>query len=410
MITGPFGYGKTSIAYYIISKLEKEGYETTFASDLEHIIRHFDPNKKPLFLMDDILGKYSSNISDVVDKLEKCSSTIPPILKSDTTKVLIICRTYIFQLYAQYFGSLREHVPFIHKNLIAESLQLNLEERKEIYQSYFDSDPKELISDTILILYQFYPLICSSHNKEFVLKYFNHPHKIVAAEISGILQHSDTCYLALAILVVLNNEIDHKMLSDILNSQKTNNIIFQEILRESCFIQYPSKHAFMSLNGEFIKENETLLSFLCPELFEIVAACIWGSFIQTILKYSSSSFIKKRLQLFSKQKKKHYSIAVSVNKDMELEYYQRLTSDMNNNCIVDVLSNELFQSKKRRERFLFHIRKHVKLQKLVDNSTGSNVIHILSSLGYSDIIGAILEYPDCPDINKRNVNGETPYI
>ncbi|CAG2187816.1 unnamed protein product [Mytilus edulis] len=71
LITGPFGSGKTAIAYYIISKLEKEGYEIIVAAKPEDIVRRFRINQSQLFLFDDILGKYSSNISDITDGWEK---------------------------------------------------------------------------------------------------------------------------------------------------------------------------------------------------------------------------------------------------------------------------------------------------------------------------------------------------
>ncbi|XP_052077391.1 uncharacterized protein LOC127715391 isoform X2 [Mytilus californianus] len=412
LITGPFGSGKTAIAYHIISRLEKEGYEITVASDPEQIVRRFHRNQRQLFLMDDILGKYSSNIPDIIAKLEKCGSAINTIFeKSDTVKVLITCRTYIFQLYAQYFESLREHVSFIHKNLIAENLRLKLEERKEIYKSYFESDPPELISDDILILYHFYPLICSSHNKEYVLEYFKHPKKIVSAEISGFKRLSDTGYLALAILVVLNNRVENKMLLDMINSKKTDHIIFKDICDESCFDQYPSKSmllmTFTSLKGEFIKGDDTFLSFLCPELFDIVAMCIGGSFIKSILTHSSSVFIKEKLRLFSSQTDgcRH---AITVQQNMEDHFYRRLTSDMNNNFIDDVLCNHLFHSAENRAKFLIHVRKQVKVKMLEDRETESNVLHIVSLVGYSDVIRHFLRYSDCPDINKKNKRGETP--
>lgn len=412
MITGPFESGKTAIAYHISSELEKEGYIIAVTSDPEEIVRRFNRNKRQLFLMDDILGKYSSNILNSIDKLEKCGSILNSVLtKSDNVKVLITCRTYIFQLYAQYFESLRKRVSFIHKNLFSQDLRLKLEERKKIYKSYFESNPPEIISDDILLLYHFYPLICSSHNKEYVLEYFKYPQKIISAEIADFKRLSDTGYLALAIIVVLNNKVENRTLLDMINYEKTEHVIFKDICDESCFDQHPSKSmmltTFTSLKGEFIKSDNTSLSFLCPELYEIVAMCIGGSFIKSILKHSSSVFIKEKLQLFSSETDgcRH---AITVKQNMEDHFYRRLTSDMNNSFIDNVLSNPTFHSAENRAKFLIHVRKQVKVKMLEDTATGSNVLHIVASLGYSDFIRHFLRHSDCPDINKKNKKGETP--
>ncbi|XP_071125223.1 uncharacterized protein [Mytilus edulis] len=413
LITGPFGSGKTITAHYIISKLENKGYETILVSNPEQIERHFHSNKKLLFLMDDILGKYSSNASDIIDKLKKCGSTINSIFKrrNNTAKMLITSRTYIFQLYEQYFNIFRKHVSFIHKNLISENLQLDLKERKKIYKSYFESDPTELIADNILSLYRFYPLMCSSYKGEHMLEYFKHPNEIVSAEISAMQRRSDISYLALAILVVFNNRVENTMPFGMNNSEKMYSSVLQYIFNESCFDQYPSMHmlhmTFMSLKGEFIKEDDTFLSFLCPELFDIVAVCIGGSFIQSILTHSSSVFIKEKLQLWSTPGNTR-SHAITVQHNMENRFFRRLISDMNSNIILDVLSNKLFMSHENRIKFLAHLQKHVKSKMLVDKETGSNILHIVSSLGYSDFIHHLIRFDKHPGINKKNNDGETP--
>ncbi|CAG2244764.1 unnamed protein product [Mytilus edulis] len=94
---------------------------------------------------------------------------------------------------------------------------------------------------------------------------------------------------------------------------------------------------FGSLKGEFIKDNEMFLSFLCPELFDIAAKCIGGSFMQSILKHSSSVFIKEKLQL-SPPHGNDCAYAITVPNDMEDQFSERLISDMNNNFIFDVLN------------------------------------------------------------------------
>ncbi|CAC5380433.1 unnamed protein product [Mytilus coruscus] len=411
LITGPFGSGKTTIVHHIISKFRKEGFEATFASDPKEIVRRSNhvQNQRQLFVIDDVFGKYSSNISDITDRWEQFGSTLRSILlESSTVKVIITSRTYIYLLNAKCFENLRNHVSFIHKDLNSEKLRLNLEERRNIYKSYFRCDPPKSISDDILLLYHFYPAMCSSYNKENILEYFKHPDEIISAEISDMQRRSDIAFLALAVLVILNNRVENKILSGMNKSEKLDNIL-RAICVESSFNQYPSQHmlfmTLMSLEGEFIKSDGIYCSFYCTELFDLVAACLGGSFFQSILKYSSSVFIKEKLQLTPKNSCSH---TIRVPENMENQFYQRLISDMKNNFIFDVLSNKLFESMEYRETFLGYLRKHVKSAKLVDASTDSNVLHIVSSLGYSDFMRYFLDIDKYPNVNKTDYRRKTP--
>lgn len=409
LITGPFGSGKTAIAYYIISKLEKEGYEIIVASEPEDIVRRFRRNQRQLFLFDDILGKYSSNISDITDRWEKYFSKIKVLTKSNSVKIIITCRTHIFLLNEKVFENLRITFTFFHKDLNSDEIRLNLEERRKIYQSYFKSYPPKSICDDILSLYHFFPVMCSTYNEENWLKYFKHPVDTVSTEIADMQTYSDIGYLALAILVVLNNKVEISKLSSSSYSEKIDTILL-DIFRESSFNQYPSKDmlllTFKSLKGVFIMDNETFYSFLSPELFDVVSICLGGSFLKSILRHSSSLFIKEKLQLPASQGN-YCPHAIIVPQMMESEFYQRLASDMKNNLIFDALSNKSLETQKNRKTFVWYLETYIESKKLIDASTGSNVFHIVASLGYSDLLTYFLE-KKYPGVNKINWIGETP--
>lgn len=410
LITGPFGSGKTAIAYYIISKFEKNGYEIFVASEPEEIVSRFRRNHRQLFLFDDILGKYLSPISDITDRWEKFSSKINEVLtKSNSVKIVITCRTHIFLLNEKVLKIFSTSSGFIHQDLISKELRLNLEERQNIYQSYFRSNPPKSISDDILSLYNFYPVMCSSYTKENLLKYFKHPVDIIYAEIANMQTLSDIGYLALAILVVLNNKIEISKLSGSSDSEKIDTILI-DVFNESGFNQYPSKDmlllTFKSLKGVFIMDDETYFSFLSPELFDVVSICIGGSFLKSILTHSSSLFIKEKLQLPVTQGSDSPH-AIIVPQMMESEFYQRLASDMKNNLIFDALSNKSLETKKNRQTFVCYLETNVESKKLDDALTGSNVFHIVSSLGYTDFFTYFLENRYL-GVNKKNFNGETP--
>lgn len=411
LVTGPFGSGKTAIAFYISFEHAEAGYNILLVSNPEELIAPSHGNEKLFFLIDDIFGKYCHNSSIMTDRCEKYCLNISTILtKFAAAKVLITSRTYIFQTYRQYVDTLMNKVAYIHTSLTSKDLGLCLEERKALFKSYFKSDPSQSISDVVYLLHNFFPLICSSCTEDKVIDICRYPYEIVTLEICCMQEQSDICYLALAILVVFNNKVDSNIFLDTNMDEKTERI-FMDIFNESSFDQYPSKQClfktFMSLNEEFVLRKNETFSFLCTELFDVVTKCIGNSFIQSILKHSSSVFIKEKLELSSNQVN-DCAHTIIVPHQMEDSFFRRLILDMNNTFFNDVFSNKLFKFEYNRKRFLENIPKGVKSAKIVDAINGSNVLHVVSSLGYSDFLNYFLKFDKRVDINKLNSNKKTP--
>ncbi|CAG2244767.1 unnamed protein product [Mytilus edulis] len=247
--------------------------------------------------------------------------------------------------------------------------------------------------------------MCFSYNNEKVLEYFKHPDKIISEEIFGMQKQSDNAYIALAIFVVFNNKIDKNMFSS-----KTD-IILKDIINESILNQCPTiqtlRLTLPSLIGEFVMDNEMYYCLLGTQLFDVCVTCLGGSFVESILKYSSSIFIKERLQILPTLEKK-CSYTITVQRHMVGDFFRRLTTDMNNNFIADVLGNKLFESEEYRGKFVSYLYKHVNSETLTDASTGSNVLHIVSSLGYLDFLKYFLKKDNYKNINKANSRMETP--
>ncbi|CAC5374157.1 unnamed protein product [Mytilus coruscus] len=118
---------------------------------------------------------------------------------------------------------------------------------------------------------------------------------------------------------------------------------------------------------------ETSFLLCLPNCFDSVASCIGGSFIQRILKYSSSEFIMEKLQLYSSQED-NCQYSIKVPQDMEDYFFRRLTSDMNRRHFVDILSNKLFENAANRIQFIKYLEKRVKSENLVDATTGSTQV------------------------------------
>lgn len=406
LLTSSFGSGKTAIAIYIADKLEKEGYAILFVSSPEEISKRFRPNQRQFFLLDDLFESTCPNICDLTNHWSDINTIF---IKNSYVKVLVTCRTYIYEMNVEYFADVRNSVSLVHKDLMSEDLQLSLDERRNIYKSYFESTIPESISSKNLLMYHFYPSICSFYDKSTFVKHLGHPDNIISEKVNIMLKHRDISFLVLPVLVVLNNEVDKKMFSGTVQNETKD--FFQDIFEESGFEQYPTNHvllrSFTSFNGEFTKCNGDVFSFLSTELFDSVASCIGGLFLKSILKYSSSKFITDKLQLYSSIDENNCPYSIKVPQDMEDCFYRRLTLDMNCHHFVDILSNLMFENEVNRKQFIKYLEKRVKSERLVDATTGSTVFHIVSALGYPDFLKHFLEFDDREKINTRNLKGRT---
>ncbi|CAC5374156.1 unnamed protein product [Mytilus coruscus] len=151
LLTSSFGSGKTAIAIYIADKLEKEGYTIIFVSSSEEIVKRCHPYQRQLFLLEDLFERQHPKICDFTYQCRNHWSAINAIfIENNHVKVLITCKTYIYEMNVEYFADVRNSVSLVHKDLMSEDLQLSLDERRNIYKSYFESIiPKAISKDTL---------------------------------------------------------------------------------------------------------------------------------------------------------------------------------------------------------------------------------------------------------------------
>jgi ankyrin repeat protein/energy-coupling factor transporter ATP-binding protein EcfA2 len=406
-IVGPPGSGKSDLAYYTAWRMEKEKeYTICICKNTSDIISYRSHNAKVLFLFDDVIGRFSVN-EDAMESWEQDGQDISHLLTIHTDmKIVLTCRLYIEQL--TRLDCMKNISPSYCK-LLSDELELTLGERRKILESYTNVAE---IDDDVALMYNFFPLMCSmlydDDKQTDILDFFKRPDNVLQLEIDHLKKKSEIVYFSLALLVILNNNVDESML-DIYN--KTNDVLLRHIFDELEFKQFPSKTLLRScmfaLKATYVKETETSFTFLHEPLFEVISYCIGENIINCIIKYADSSFINNRIQFLS-LKKPHDKLTIMLKDKDNLQklYFDRLITDIKKGLNWDVFNNRQIKFPEYRRLFKDYLDKQLKPEDLTSGPDGSTALHVISDQGFDEFVFMFF-YLDNTMINKKNSSGKT---
>ncbi|XP_052076530.1 uncharacterized protein LOC127714498 [Mytilus californianus] len=401
LISGPPGVGKTANAYFVAFILEKTHKSMVMAVTASDLHKYVLSSINQVFIIDDIFGRYCCD----TDFGLICSSVRTVLDYHANTKIIMTCRSQIYHLVQNQLTF--ENISFEHCDFLLDELQLSVDERKEIVESYINSGIISEFKDNVFMLYSFFPSLCiifaaSKENEIF----FTYPLSYIAYEVNNIKLKSNETYLVLALLVVLDNLVDEMVLDE--HDVKTD-VMLRDIFSESGILQTPSKGLMLStlrsLDGTFVKKCDRCFSFMHKYMFNVMIGCIGHHFIRSILKYGSIEFVLKRIQLASLLENVD-SFMINVTPDLYNEYFTRLIRDISHGYISTVFANKQMCSGKFRMEMMRHFGKLLKAKDIVDAKDKSTVIHKVSSSGYTDFLAYFVKN-DMPNIDKQDLNGKT---
>ena len=405
MITGPFGSGKSMTVFYVALRLEDvDGFDIMIVSDLDDIIKYATDKKKQLFVIDDMFGKYSLNDHNTGWWNRQANLVKQVLSKNVNMKLLMTSRSPIYQ------PTILDNIDlsYVHCSLISDNLKLTVEERRKIVQSYH-SDLNDRLSDEVIMMYSFFPSLCGTLPEAAVKRYdeyFKIPCTFLFAEMQCFKAY-DVDYIALALLVVKDDNVDSNILKDV--NEKENNML-NDLSTELCHTICPHKQLLLEslskLDGTYVKKTDNGFTCIYKNLFDIIAFCIGSSIIRTVLKHGSSSFIKERLQ-FKSLNVKHDPLTIMLPPENEDLYFQRLLIDMKKGLVWDVFSSLQSTFPEFREKLIAYMQKHRKVLYLNDGNNGSTVLHVAAAKGYSDYASFFIEV-EKSKVNRGDKSGKIP--
>ncbi|VDI18169.1 Hypothetical predicted protein [Mytilus galloprovincialis] len=401
LISGPPGVGKTANAYCVAFILEKTHKFMVMEVNACDLHKYALSNMNQVFIIDDVFGRYCCD----TDFSLICSSLRAVLDYHTNTKIIMTCRSQIYHLVQNQLAS--ENVSFAQCDFLSDELQLSVNERREIGESYINSGIISELKDNVFMLYSFFPSICiifaACKEQE---NFFTYPSSYITYEVKNIKLKSNETYLVLALLVVLDNVVEEIVLDE--HNVKTN-VMLRDIITESGILQTPSKGLLLSflrsLDGTFVKKCDRGFTFMHKYMFNMMVGCIGHNFIRSILKYGSIDFVQKRMRLPCLLENID-SFMINVTKDLYNEYFTKLIRDISRGYISTVFANKQMSSAKFRREIIPHFEKHLKAKDVVDAKDKSTVIHKVSSLGYTDLLAYFVQN-DMPNIDKQDSDGKT---
>jgi hypothetical protein len=381
-----------------------DGFDIMIVSDLDDIIRYATDKKKQLFVIDDMFGKYSLNDHNTGWWYQQANLVKQVLSKNINMKLLMTSRSRIYQ------PTILDNIDlsYVHCSLISDNLKLTVEERRKIVQSYH-SDLNDRLSDEVIMMYSFFPSLCGTLPEAAVKRYdeyFKTPYELLSAEMQ-LYKTYDVDYIALALLVVKDDNVDSNILKDV--NEKENNML-NDLSTELCHTICPHKQLLLEslskLDGTYVKKTDNGFTCIHKNLFDIIAFCIGSSIIRMVLKHGSSSFIKERLQ-FKSLNVKHDPLTIMLPPENEDLYFQRLQIDMKKGLVWDVFSSLQSTFPEFREKLIVYMQEHRKVLYLNDGNDGSTVLHVAAAKGYSDYASFFIEV-DKSKVNRGDKSGKIP--
>ncbi|VDH97588.1 Hypothetical predicted protein, partial [Mytilus galloprovincialis] len=404
-IIGPTGTGKSACACHIAYRLKNEhDYTIVPARQPSDILQYCIPGTNQVFVIDDFIGKYAFDEAEGIS-WEKMGPLLQKILSNNKqTKVILTCRKSIWlPKKSERFG-FSALVCDLHK----KEFRLTLSEKRQIFESYIDRGDAEPLNDEIIMMYTFFPSLCSfvsSRNVGDITSFFTMPVQFIEEEINNYEEKSQALYISLAVLAIKQKITKQSFFNDI-----ENNELIKTLFRESGFQTPPSKKLIIShlvaLTDTYVKGDDDCFEFIHETMQNIILYCIAKTFLISVLKYSKSDVFKNQVRLACVGEEQTVPV-IKVKSEHEEAYFTRLRNELIKGQYRDVFDNNQNAFALFRKKLLEHLKRYRNTISLKTKSDDLTVLHVVSSLGYEEYVSYFIDF-DYRMVYKQDLQGNTP--
>ncbi|XP_071124005.1 uncharacterized protein [Mytilus edulis] len=405
LIVGATGSGKSANAYDVAFRLKREhGYTIIPVRKPIDIINYHIPGTQQVFIIDDFIGKYVVDETDVV--LWEQNGPLLKMLFSNTnqSKLILTIRTYIWQ--PERYTCLS--IPFCTCDLLSEELKLSLEERRDIFRLFINTDDATFLNDDEIMMFNCLPLLCSmySSSRTVPLKhFFTVPFQIIEDDINNFKTKSHISLFALAVLAIKERIATNSFTID----NHEHKELLEDLFHESTLLQYPSKKILIStlsaFKAEYVKESDSCFEFVHETMQNMILCCIAKTFIQSVIKHCKIGVLLNQIKLESLNGETDFH-AVHVQAQSEDAYFQRLVSELNKGFYKEVFESKQNLIPQFRVKFLEHIKQNKTRDQLKKTENGMTALHIVVALGYHEYSSFFIQEKQM--IYERDTAGNIP--
>lgn len=374
MIIGNSGIGKTATMRYVSLLFEKKGYQVVLISSPDEIPLHRFPERKQLFIMDDIIGKYRVD-SVAVELWRKFHDRLKVVFKDTKVKLLSTLRRQLYIdmssiLFPTVFSS--TIVDLESNNLVLSSNEKkamleNYIKRRNITQNFDDDEMLSMCSSQIA-----FPLLSNlftSSPKFLNMKstFFHSPSMIFKEELNRLQIENKKVYCVLVLVVMFTIEELH-MIFDI-NCEIERIEAYNKILRaceipENIARKTLHRH-LQSIAGTFV-ETTNIFKFQHDKLEETIACHFGSQFPHIMLKHCKLDFIRDRVRLTSMPKDDE-NIFILKQPFFDV-FSERVIDEIRKGKFRDILLSEPMQCEKLLQKFASYLKKNQRALKYIETA------------------------------------------
>lgn len=392
IITGNAGMGKSFLMRHIALQMKSDGYEVLPIIDPKDILTYTLPNRKTLYVIDDICGKYNV-VQNLIEVWEYNSSEIKKSIGKSNCKILSNCRLQVFQ--SKQFQSLKilSQKQF---NMLTSEYSLTTEEKRCIAMKYLRTEFAKKLPADIINQYDCFPLLCTlltNKDEEKAMLFLKRPYTIFSKELDLLYNKADRLmYCALALVVAFNNSLCESVLFE--NVEKNVIEVFEDIF-EACGESKSSsrqrvKENLDSLNSSYILKHDKMYSFIHPKIYEMAAYYFSKKslLLNCMLNHCSAAYLCERF-IFLSIADANNEFQIELPPSLETTFFDKLMKSANDENILDIFGCKLMNYVEYRTSLISYMKtmnNALKATLLRLSRNGLTIFHLMCKLGHTDVI------------------------
>ncbi|VDI11425.1 Hypothetical predicted protein [Mytilus galloprovincialis] len=361
LVTSNSGFGKTAIIRHIALKLKSEGFEIVPVESPEDIIK-YKLNKKQVFLIDDVLGKYDLSPT-LLEKWERINEKLISCLETELGLNKILCT---LRLQIASHTRFKNASTILNKEVVdleSESNALSKEEKQNILTKHLKINnlEKEITTEEVEIICEMghaFPLLCklvATDEERFTnrIVFFRQPLSLLRNELDRISIENKKLYCILVICMLHNGSFPIKIFD--IGSDENDEKIYR--IMQACGLQInmPKNEledsAFSAIGSYFTMDSYNF-QFIHDALEEMIG-CHFYTFDPRVLFLDCDiSFIRDRVRVDSNEninENNDQNIVIiredELNEDRFTPLYTRMWTELNNGRFSSLLMSHLFKNR-----------------------------------------------------------------
>lgn len=301
MFVGVPGSGKTATARHIALKLREKNYNILSIKDIKDIETYCDKSNPQVFVIDDVLGKSSLDMSayDLINRYKE--NLLNPIFKK--TKVLLTCRQQVFNNHklSKFFLCNQDNVVLLH----SEENALNEKDKISMLKIYGIESGTFSTADLASILDMF-PLSCklaSTRESGMRADFFKVPIDFIVDELNDLQKRNPKQYASLVLMMANQNKLS-KEIFDNENNADCEGYFVERKEKFLCKCNVSSHtesfkviNALSEMEGTYTMKCCDVFTFIHESLFEIVAYHFGKQCPNLMIQYMRCDYVAKYIKV-----------------------------------------------------------------------------------------------------------------